>query len=348
MKEFELIQNYFADRGFARKDVVLGIGDDGAVINVPENSQLVVSTDTMVKGIHFFDDISPRALGHRVVAVNLSDLAAMGAEPAWISIAVTLEQIEESWIREFTDGIFEICEYYNVQVIGGDTTQGPLSITITAQGIVPKDKAITRSGAKPGDWIYVTGTLGDAGLAIEAIRDNHVLPIKYQAHLKNRLEYPTPRVAIAQALREIASSAIDISDGLLADLGHIFERSNVGAQINVEQIPLSDALKGSVDESRYYDFALAAGDDYELLFTVGEDRRGALEVGMSHYGIDFTSIGQINGQSGKIELRKDGQPFEFEGRGYEHFAVDKGNDDKGQSDGELAPSLTDQNSSDNH
>ncbi|MFT4927950.1 MAG: thiamine-monophosphate kinase [Phenylobacterium sp.] len=321
MKEFELIKRYFAAQQLSRKDVEVGIGDDAAIINVPENSQLVVTTDTLNVGVHFFENIDPAALGHRAVAVNLSDIAAMGADPAWISIAITLPQVDEAWIKAFTDGIFEICEYYNVQVIGGDTTQGPLSITITAHGLVPKGKAITRCGAKPGDWIYVTGTVGDAGVAIDAIKNNLTLPLKYQKSIYNRFDYPTPRVAFAQALREIASSAIDISDGLLADLGHIVDKSKVGAVLNLEQLPLSDALKGSVDESRYLEFALTAGDDYELLFTVPEDRRGALDVGMAHYGIKLTCIGQVMGQAGRIELRYDNKPFEFDSpTGFEHFA----------------------------
>ena len=187
--------------------------------------------------------------------------------------------------------------------------------------MIPKGKALTRCGAKPGDWIYVTGTLGDAGVAIDAIRNNHNLPLKYQSFFTNRFDYPTPRVAIAQALRDIASSAIDISDGLLSDIGHIVTRSAVGAVINVENLPLSDALMGSVDESRYLEFALTAGDDYELLFTVPEDNRGALDVSTAHYGIKLTCIGQILGQSGKIELRRDNQPIEFDFQGFEHFGT---------------------------
>lgn len=320
MKEFELIKRFFEQPGNRRKDVELGIGDDAAIINVPPNQQLIVTTDTLVEGIHFFSDIDPRALGHRAVAVNLSDIAAMGGEPAWISVAVTLPFVDEAWMQAFSASIFEICEYYNVQVIGGDTTQGPMSITISAKGFVPQGKALTRHGAKPGDWIYVTGTLGDAAAAIDAINQRKNLPLKYQAFIKNRFEYPTPRVAVAQGLREVANSAIDISDGLLADLGHILERSEVGAVINVDQLPFSDALIGSADEDKRLEFALAGGDDYELLFTVSEDKRGALDVTMAHYGINLTCIGQILGQSGKVELRKDGQPFTFEGRGYQHFS----------------------------
>ncbi len=320
MKEFELIRRFFQQPGSRRKDVELGIGDDAAIINVPANKQLVVTTDTLVEGIHFFADMDPRALGHRAVAVNLSDIAAMGAEPAWISIALTLPSVDEQWMRAFSASIFEICEYYNVEVVGGDTTQGPMSITISAKGLVPQNKALRRSGAKPGDWIYVTGTLGDAAAAIDAINNRKTLPMKYQAFIKNRFEYPTPRVAVAQGLREVATSAIDISDGLLADLGHILERSNVGAVVNVDALPFSDALVGSSELEQRIAFALAGGDDYELLFTVPEDKRGALDVTMAHYGIKLTCIGQILGQSGKIDLKHKGEPYVFAGKGYQHFS----------------------------
>lgn len=322
MKEFELIKHFEERPGTRRKDVEIGIGDDAAIINIPANQQLVVTTDTLVEGIHFFSDMDPRALAHRAIAVNLSDIAAMGAEPAWISLAVTLPFAAEGWVKDFSDSVYEICEYYNVQVIGGDTTQGPMAITISAKGLVPTGKAMTRSGAKPGDWIYVSGTLGDAACAIDAINQRKNLPLKYHAVIKNRFEYPTPRVALAQGLREVASAAIDVSDGLIADLGHIMDKSEVGAVVNVEDLPISDALSGSAEPQKCLEFALSGGDDYELLFTVPEDKRGALDVTVAHYGINLTCIGQVSGQRGKLELRKEGQPFTFEGKGYQHFSED--------------------------
>lgn len=320
MKEFELIKRYFDEPGVPRKDVEVGIGDDAAIINVPEQSQLIVTTDTLVEGIHFFADMNPRALGHKAVAVNLSDIAAMGGEPTWLSLSVTLPHADEQWVKEFSCGLFEICEYFNVQVVGGDTTQGPLTVTVSAKGLVPKGKALLRSGAQPGDWIYVTGTLGDAGVAIDSIRNNEPLPLKHQAFITNRFEYPTPRVAVAQGVREVATAAIDISDGLISDLQHVLTASNVGAVLDVDQVPLSEALRDCVPEDKYLDYALCAGDDYELLFTVPEDKRGALDVTMSHYGVNLTCVGQIQGATGKLELRKDGELFEFEGSGYQHFS----------------------------
>jgi len=322
MKEFELIKRFFAEPGVTRKDVEMGIGDDAAIIDVPDNSHLIVTTDTLVQGVHFFADMSPRALGHKAVAVNLSDIAAMGGDPTWISLSVTLPTADEQWVKEFSAGIFEICEYYNVQVVGGDTTQGPLTVTVSAKGLVPKGKALMRGGAQPGDWIYVTGTLGDAGVAIDAIKNDKQLPLLHEKFIIDRFEFPTPRVAIAQSLREVANSAIDISDGLISDLGHVLEASNCGAIVNVDQLPLSEALTESLDEHLHYDFALTSGDDYELLFTVPEDKRGALDVTMAHYGVQLTCIGQIQGQTGKLELRKDNEPFEFEGRGFQHFSKD--------------------------
>ena len=320
MKEFELIRRYFDEPGVPRKDVEIGIGDDAAIINVPEKSQLIVTTDTLVEGIHFFADMNPRALGHKAVAVNLSDIAAMGGEPTWLSLSVTLPRADEQWVKEFSCGLFEICEYFNVQVVGGDTTQGPLTVTVSAKGLVPKGKALLRSGAQPGDWIYVTGTLGDAGVAIDSIRNNEPLPLKHHAFIMNRFEFPTPRVAVAQGVREVATAAIDVSDGLISDLQHILTASNVGAVLNVDQLPLSDALRESVPEEKYLDYALCAGDDYEFLFTVPEDKRGALDVTMSHYGVNLTCVGQIQGAAGKLEIRKDGEPFEFDGSGYQHFS----------------------------
>ena len=320
MREFELISRYFKGRGITRKDVKLGIGDDAAVMNVPENCQLVVTTDTLVEGVHFFKDMPPRALGHRALAVNLSDLAAMGAEPAWISLALTLPHADIDWLEEFTAGMHEIAEYFNVQIIGGDTTQGPLTISICAKGTVPKDKALTRSGAKNGDWIYLSGPLGDAGLAIEAHKGRFDVRPENLAKLKQRFEYPNPRVAAGQVLRNLASSCIDISDGLLADLKHILAMSMVGATIHVDKIPVSQALSESLTEDERWPFLLAYGDDYELLFTVPEDKKGMLDLSLRQYGVEAVCIGQIKGTEGQIELLNQGEKFIFVGQGYQHFA----------------------------
>lgn len=319
--EFDLIETYFTHRLPQRDDVDLGIGDDGAIARVPENSELVIVTDTMVEGVHFDRDTPARALGHKVVAVNLSDLAAMGAEPAWISLAITLPEINDDWLTGFAHGLREICDYYNCQLIGGDTTQGPLSVTITAHGFVPTGKALRRSGAKPGDWIYVSGTLGDAGLALAARQHRQQLSPDYQRKLTERLYFPSPRVALGQSLRGIASSAIDVSDGLLADLRHILKASHVGARLSVDEVPLSLALTESLTEEQALIYALTSGDDYELLFTVPEAQRGLFDTVTAHSPSKPVCIGRVTKDAEMIQLLHDDEPWQLPDitPGFEHF-----------------------------
>lgn len=321
MREFELIRQYFAEQNVARKDVELGIGDDCAVVRLAENKSLVVTTDTLVSGVHFPTDTDPKAIGHKAIAVNLSDLAAMGAEPCWVSLALTLPEVDEAWLKEFSAGLFELCEFYNVQLIGGDTTQGPLSISVTAHGVVPNGTQLTRSGARPGDWVYVTGNVGDAGLALQAIFGEASLPQDTFDKVKKRLDYPSPRVLVGQSIREHATSAIDISDGLLAELGHLANNSNVGFNINLEQVPVSNELMNSLPTEQAYCLALTAGDDYELLFTASDEKKVALETAMTHSGVKFACIGQVNG-SNNIELNLEGKPFDIETEksGFKHFS----------------------------
>ena len=320
MKEFELINRFFTGRGITRRDVDLGIGDDCALVTIPEGCQLAVTTDTLVEGVHFFSDISPKALGHRILAVNLSDLAAMGAEPAWISIGLTLPNVDETWLEQFTEGMHDIAEYYNVQLIGGDTTQGPLTITVCAKGIVPKGKALTRSGAKVGDWLYVTGDLGDAALAIEARKQGWELSDTDRSYVQKKFDFPAPQVAAGQVLRGLANSAIDISDGLLADLNHILTHSGVGATIHADKVPLSTALKNLPDEEVRLMLAMAYGDDYQLLFTVPDSNRVAVEKRLAEYGVTPTCIGQINANAGDVSLLYKDKPWPFPATGFEHFS----------------------------
>jgi thiamine-monophosphate kinase len=319
MKEFELIKHFFTEQAVKRKDVLLGIGDDCAVVASTENQNIVVTTDTLVAGVHFPLGTSPKAIGHKAVAVNLSDIAAMGAKPSWISLAITLPEVNDEWLTEFCSGAFELCEYYNVQLIGGDTTQGPLSITITAQGLTPEGKYLSRSGAKSGDWLYVTGELGDAALALQHIKEPVLTESELIEQIQKKLDYPMPRILAGQTLREYASAAIDISDGLLADLGHLCQASNVGANIVLDAIPLSDAMKRSqlLDDSIH--LALNGGDDYELLFTVSEDNKVGLETAMSHAGTDITCIGQLNA-SQTITTTLNNKPVPINSSGYQHFS----------------------------
>lgn len=322
MKEFELIKRYFSEQMIKRKDVVLGIGDDCAIVSPSERQNIAITTDTLVAGVHFPHETSARAIGHKSIAVNLSDLAAMGAEPTWISLAITLPEIDPQWVEEFCQGAFELCEFYNVQLIGGDTTQGPLSITVTAQGLVPKDTHLKRSGAKAGDWIYVTGEIGDAALALKHILKEIDVAPEYRESVQRSLDYPTPRILAGQALRGYASSAIDLSDGLISDLGHICTASKVGANIVLDDLPISNALRDTVGLDKAFEMTLAGGDDYELLFTVSEDNKVGMETALANTSNAITCIGQIN-RSEKITTTLNSKPISINANSYEHFSSNK-------------------------
>ena len=322
MKEFELIKCFFTEQAVKRKDVLLGIGDDCAVVSSVANQNIVVTTDTLVAGVHFPLGTSPKAIGHKSVAVNLSDIAAMGAKPSWISLAITLPEVNDEWLTEFCSGAFELCEFYNVQLIGGDTTQGPLSITITAQGLTPEGKYLARSGAKSGDWLYVTGELGDAALALLHLKDNILSDNDIIEQVQQKLDFPKPRVLMGQTLREYASSAIDISDGLLADLGHICQASNVGANVVLDAVPMSDAMNQSLLFDDAINLALNGGDDYELLFTVSEDNKVAMETALAHAGAKITCIGQMNATQ-TISTTINNKPVPINSSGFQHFSSKK-------------------------
>lgn len=318
VKEFQLIESFFTGRAQSRKDVAVGIGDDCAIVEPAVNKSVAISCDTLVENVHFFPDMPADALGYKSLAVNLSDLASMGAEPAWMTLALTLPEVDESWLADFSSGMFEIAEYYGVALVGGDTTRGPRSITITINGQVPKHTGLTRSGAKNGDWIYVTGTLGDSALGLDLLRNKAQCNEADRAYLVNRHYRPTPRVLAGQALRTLASSAIDISDGLVSDIQHVLKASNIGAMVNVDKLPLSKELKANVTEEMALSYALTGGEDYELLFTVSEAQKGALEIALAETGVKFTQIGQVC-TGGKLNLLLDNQPFEPINLGFEHF-----------------------------
>ena len=319
--EFDLIARYFEQQAVTRKDVALAIGDDCALLDIPAGSHLAVSTDSLVAGTHFLAEADPQWVAHKALASNLSDLAAMGAAPAWVSLALTMPAPDEAWLAEFCKGFFALAEYYNVQLVGGDTTKGPPSITLTVHGFVPQGQALTRSGAKAGDWLYVTGNLGDsaAGLSLilgeRACRDEALASTLIDRHYRSQ-----PRLLAGQALRQIASAALDISDGLVADLGHILKRSGVAAEIDVDKLPLSDELRQfEPDLAKAQQLALSSGEEYELCFTVPEQNRGALETALAHTGVKATCIGRIRVGSG-LSLVKASQPLDWQLAGYDHFA----------------------------
>lgn len=322
MKEFEIIENYFLSKSYQRKDVQLGIGDDCAVTTVPEGQQLVTTTDTLVEGVHFPKQTSGRAVAHKALAVNLSDLAAMGAEPAWISLSLSVPSHDEAWMQDFSCCLQELTEYYSIQLIGGDTVQGPLSITITAQGFVPVGQALTRSRGKPGDLVYVTGTVGDAGLGLRLAQAKESAMLQHHSYLVDRLNFPTPRVLVGTTLRRLANSCIDVSDGIISDVRHILYASQCGITLNVDQLPMSEALLETVGEEKAIELALTSGDDYELLFTIPAEQKGNLELALANCNVSATCIGQLNGVAEKLELRYHDKPYVLEEQqsGYQHFA----------------------------
>jgi thiamine-monophosphate kinase len=316
--EFDLIARYFARSPVTRPDVALGVGDDCALLEVPPGMQLAVSIDTLVEGTHFAKGAEPRSLGHKALAANLSDLAAMGAEPAWATLALTLPGPDEAWLAAFAEGFLDLAAQFQVQLVGGDTTRGPLSITVQVHGFVEPGRALRRDGAKPGDLVYVTGTLGDAGLALLA-QQGLFVGLGVVEGLRARLDRPTPRLAEGRALAGLASAAIDVSDGLAADLGHIGERSGVGATLHLDRLPLSATVRDYVAQNGDWSVPLAAGDDYELCVTVPAARQAEVEALAQTFACGLTWIGTIERVPGVRCLLPDGSLLAGGPAGWDHF-----------------------------
>ncbi|HEX7026421.1 MAG TPA: thiamine-phosphate kinase [Gammaproteobacteria bacterium] len=315
MSEFGLIEYLKRRNRITRQDVLQGIGDDCARVLVPDGFELAITADTLIEGVHFPPGTSAHAVGFKSLAVNLSDLAAMGAQPAWVTLALSMPSADADWLHGFAEGFFSLAETLNIQLIGGDTTQGPLTITIQAHGFIPKGQALTRSGARAGDYICVTGTLGEAGLELLKLGGRPQTQTSV-----NRLNYPEPRVGAGMALRGIASAAIDISDGLIADLGHILEASGVGARLTLEEIPLSKAMREDQDPAMMLELALTAGDDYELCFTIPENQIDAVNALQYQLNLPIKHIGNIQSQPGMRIYRQDGVPLEISSGGFSHFS----------------------------
>jgi len=282
LSEFSLIERFFAKTHPRNAATRLGIGDDCALLSIPAGQELALTTDTMVENVHFFAGAEPAALGHKLLAVNLSDLASMGAKPIAVTLALTLPQVDEAWLAAFSQGFLDLANQYNVDLIGGDTTKGPLTLTVQALGLVRPGKAFRRGGARPGDLIYVSGNLGDAGLGLKICQGyvchNPELPLQ-------RFHSPSPRVETGLALTGIATACIDISDGLAGDLGHILKQSKVGACLDWEALPLSDAVRAYIADTGDWAMPLTAGDDYELCFTVDPKDAGQVPEGCSKIGV---------------------------------------------------------------
>ena len=324
MGEFDLIARYFT-RPVRR--AALGVGDDCALLAPAPGMQLAVSSDMLVEGRHFFAGTNPERLGHKALAVNLSDLAACGARPLAFTLALALPQVDAAWLEGFSRGLLQLADAHGCELVGGDTTQGPLNICITVFGEVPTGQALLRSGAQPGDDIYVSGTLGEARLALDALRGQFALPANMLAHLRQRLERPTPRVALGLALRGVASSALDLSDGLLGDLGHILRASGVGACIDTSKTinliaisARSISATGQFDADYLQQCTLAGGDDYELAFTAAPARRGAVAAAAQASGTAVARIGVVEGAPGLRLIDAQGRPVAQRYASFDHFA----------------------------
>jgi len=336
--EFDLIKRYFTR---ATPGAVLGVGDDAALLRVGSGMELAVSTDILVGGTHFFPDADPFLLGHKTLAVNLSDMAAMGAQPRWVLLSLSLPQADEAWLEKFSAGFFALADVHQVELVGGDTTRGPLNLCVTIMGEVPQGAALRRTGAQVGDDIWISGTVGDAALALAHLQGRVQLAAAEFAACAHALHQPAPRVALGLALRGVAHSAIDVSDGLLADLGHILECSGVGAKIQFDALPVSDVLRActtppslplSGEELGFppdkgglrgvellQHCALAGGDDYELCFTAPVAHHAEVKKISSHLNLPLTRIGVIVAGQGCTVQATDGSVINIGEGGYDHF-----------------------------
>jgi thiamine-monophosphate kinase len=317
VNEFELIERFFTRGNGRRGDVIAGVGDDAALLAVPADRILAAAVDTIVAGVHFPEATPAAAIGHRALAVNLSDLAAIGAEPAWALLSLTLPEIDTRWLAAFAEGFHALAARSGTALVGGDIARGPLSVTVTVHGLLPKGAGLRRDRAAPGDAIYVTGTLGDAAAGLQQIQSDR---IGSDDALVRRFYYPEPRVQAGRALASIASAAIDVSDGLLADLGHVAQASGVAAYIETANLTLSDALRQAYGLDQARRLALTGGDDYELCFTVPSDQAAAAEEALTARGCAVTRIGSIGAGSGVVCIDENGVTRQHAiSAGYQHF-----------------------------
>jgi thiamine-monophosphate kinase len=315
--EFELIRRYFTRPA---RTAVLGVGDDCALVEAPTGLVVAVTTDMLVEGTHFLPGADARRLGHKSLAVNLSDLAAMGADPRWFLLALALPDADEAWLAGFAEGMFALADAHAIELVGGDTTRGPRTICITAIGTLPPGDALRRDTATEGEELWLSGSTGDAALGLAHARGRIELAADARRVCLARLETPEPRIALGRKLRGLASAAIDVSDGLLADLGHIVEQSKVGAEVAYASLPQSAALRACADRALADECLLAGGDDYELLFTAPAARRAEVEAAGAAAGVAVTRIGRVvGGTAGARLLGADRRPIEVGRRGFDHF-----------------------------
>jgi thiamine-monophosphate kinase len=319
MGEFELIARYFTRAPRRREAVALGIGDDCALLAPAPGMQLAISTDMLVEGRHFLSTVPPARLGHKALAVNLSDLAACGAEPLAFTLALALPRADEAFLGELAAGMFALADMHRIDLVGGDTTAGPLNLCVTVFGQVPTGQALRRSGARPGDELWVSGRLGDARLALETFRGRVALGAGEFDRVREAMERPQPRVALGIALRGLATSAIDLSDGLVGDLGHVLAASGVAARVDVPALPRSEVLARQ-SPALQHECLLAGGDDYELLFSAGPEQADAVRAAATKAGVAVTRIGTIEAGRGLALRGPRGEAIAGTFRSFDHFA----------------------------
>ena len=317
--EFELIKKYFQNLTDDDSSVQCGIGDDASVIQIPHGMEIVLSIDTLLEDTHFPTDTLPSDIAYKALAVNLSDMAAMGAVPKWVLLSISLPENDEVWLEQFASGFLELAKQHSVNLVGGDMSRGPLSITVQIQGLVPTGKALKRGGAQQGDLIYVSGTLGDAGVGLDIIQQKLVIADEHEMFFLNSLNRPEISIDAGLHLRDMASSAIDISDGLISDLRHILEASHVGAEIEMEKIPLSEGMQQCIDKMVAWNYALTFGDDYKLCFTVSAKKHDKVISTFNDINTPVYCIGKITGGRELICKCSDGSGFEPSGHSYSHF-----------------------------
>jgi thiamine-monophosphate kinase len=320
LNEFELIDRYFKELGAQRSDVRLGVGDDAALLECAADRQLVAAVDTLVEGVHFPIGSPAASVGHRALAVNLSDVAAMGAEPAWALLALTLPRADEHWLEEFSRGFAALAREFRVALVGGDTTRGPLCVTVEILGSIERGTALRRSGASAGDVLLVSGAPGEAAAGLELEQSHLKLEdARIDRALRDRFLYPSPRVGLGRRLRDYASACIDVSDGMLADAGRLARASGCGAVLDYDQLPLSSALVAAVGPERAHELALTGGDDYELIFSVPPQRLDSLLRGLPPEEWTYHRVGKLTSRAGAV-VERGGSVIEFSHCGYDHFA----------------------------
>lgn len=313
MNEFDIIKHYFDSHSLSRKEVIVGIGDDCAIVTVPHQQQLAITTDTLIEGVHFLKSTSPTDIGYKALAVNLSDLAAMGATPAWFTLALTLPHADQTWLEQFTQGMFELANHYHIELIGGDLTKAEqLTMSLSAYGFVDSKQFLKRDNAQLGDLICVSHTLGDAAFGFHILKNNRIVTDEQKNFFLQKLNRPKPQIELGKQLVNIAHACIDISDGLIADLSHILEMSSVGACVNVDKIPLSTYLQQTVTQDVAQELALTGGDDYELCLTIPHENIHLLPS-------SCTIIGEITREPG-LSLLKNGKHYQISTKGYQHFS----------------------------